>query len=97
MLRIPCPYCGTRDEHEFAYAREAHIARPTNADQLSDREWADYLFMRKNPKGIHYERWMHAKGCRRYFNVARHTVTHEILASYEMGQSAPDLAQEGGR
>lgn len=97
MLQIDCPYCGTRDEHEFAYAREAHIRRPTNQDQLSDEEWADYLFMRKNPKGIHFERWMHAKGCRRYFNVARHTVTHEILAVYEMGKPAPALDKEPSR
>jgi len=97
MLQITCPYCGTRDEHEFTYAREAHIARPTNQDQMSDQEWADYLFMRKNPKGIHYERWMHAKGCRRYFNVARHTVTHEILAAYEMGKPAPKLDEGSDR
>jgi heterotetrameric sarcosine oxidase delta subunit len=97
MLQIDCPYCGTRDEHEFAYAHEAHIRRPANQDQMSDQEWADYLFMRKNPKGVHYERWMHAKGCRRYFNVARHTVTHEILAVYEMGRPAPNLDKETGR
>ena len=97
MLLITCPYCGARDEHEFSYAREAHIQRPTNQDRLSDEEWADYLFMRKNPKGVHYERWMHAKGCRRYFNVARHTVTHEILAVYEMGEPAPKLDSEAGR
>ena len=50
--------------------------------------------MRKNPKGVHYERWMHAKGCRRYFNVARDTVTHEIYAVYEMGQPARDRPRE---
>ena len=97
MLVIPCPYCGPRDEHEFSYAREGHIARPTNGEQLTDAEWAQYLFMRKNPKGVHYERWMHAKGCRRYFNVARDTVTHEIYAVYEMGQPAPELKKEPGR
>jgi heterotetrameric sarcosine oxidase delta subunit len=53
--------------------------------------------MRKNPKGVHYERWMHAKGCRRYFNVARDTVTHEIYAVYEMGQPAPAIERENGR
>ena len=36
MLLIPCPYCGKRDEHEFTYAREGHIARPANGEQLSD-------------------------------------------------------------
>ena len=38
MLVIPCPYCGPRDEHEFSYAREGHIARPTNAEQISDAD-----------------------------------------------------------
>ena len=46
---------------------------------VTDAEWADYLFNRDNPKGIHYERWCHSYGCGRWFNVARHTVTHEIL------------------
>jgi len=89
MLLIPCPYCGARDETEFSYGHEAHIARPENPDQLSDAEFADYLFMRKNPKGVHYERWRHARGCRRWFNVARHTVSHRILAVYKMGEPPP--------
>ncbi|MFZ5789920.1 MAG: sarcosine oxidase subunit delta [Pseudomonadota bacterium] len=89
MLLIPCPYCGAREETEFAYGHEAHIARPQNQDQMSDAEWADYLFMRKNPKGVHFERWLHARGCRRWFNVARDTVTHRILAVYKMGEPPP--------
>lgn len=90
MFLIACPYCGARDEHEFSYGHEAHIARPKEPDSLSDQEWADYLFMRKNPKGPHLERWLHSKGCRRWFNVARHTVTHEILAIYKMGEMPPE-------
>jgi heterotetrameric sarcosine oxidase delta subunit len=89
MLLIPCPYCGARDETEFSYGHEAHIARPQNPDQLSDAEFADYLFMRKNPKGVHFERWVHTRGCRRWFNVARHTVSHRILAVYKMGEPPP--------
>jgi len=54
MLLIDCPYCGPRAEIEFACGGEAHIARPTNTETLSDAEWADYLFMRKNPKGTQY-------------------------------------------
>lgn len=92
MLLIPCPWCGPRNEMEFAYGREAHIARPAEPETLTDAQWGDYLFMRRNPKGVHYERWVHARGCRRWFNVARHTVTHEILAVYRMGEPAPDLA-----
>jgi heterotetrameric sarcosine oxidase delta subunit len=91
MLLISCPFCGPRDESEFSYGGEAHIARPSDPDALSDAEWADYLFMRTNPKGWHYERWYHAHGCRRWFNAMRHTVTHEIRATYKMGEPAPAL------
>jgi heterotetrameric sarcosine oxidase delta subunit len=93
MLLITCPFCGPRDESEFSYGHEAHVARPTNSEAMSDAEWADYLFMRRNPKGVHYERWNHARGCRRWLNVARHTVTHEILAVYKMGEQPPASAK----
>ena len=93
MMRIECPWCGGRDETEFHYGGEAHIARPEDPDALSDEAWADYLFMRANPKGVHAERWMHAQGCRRWFNVLRHTASHEIVAVYPMGASRPDLPE----
>ncbi len=86
MLTIPCPYLGERDEIEFAYCGEAHIVRPTNTAEMSDEAWADYLFNRKNIKGIHLEQWQHT-GTRLFFNVARNTVTNEILASYKIGET----------
>ena len=89
MLLIPCPWCGPRDESEFAYGGEAHIARPAEPDALTDAEWADYLFMRTNPKGAHRERWVHAHGCGRWFNVARDTVSHDIAAAYKVGEKPP--------
>jgi sarcosine oxidase delta subunit len=52
---------------------------------------------RDNPKGIHYEHWLHAYGCGRRFNVARHTVTHEILAVYRMGDRKPENCENGVR
>jgi sarcosine oxidase subunit delta len=73
MLLIPCPWCGPRDEIEFRYGGEAHIARPTDPDALDDRAWAEYLFMRANPKGVFAERWMHSAGCRCRFNLLRDT------------------------
>jgi|HigsolmetaAR203D_1030402.scaffolds.fasta_scaffold00088_2 heterotetrameric sarcosine oxidase delta subunit len=91
MFVISCPWCGPREQREFSYGGEAHIVRPRNADELTDEAWADYLFMRKNPKGLHYERWVHSHGCRRWFNVARNTATDEILAVYRMGEAPPDL------
>ena len=90
MLLITCPWCGPRDEIEFGYGGEGHIARPTVGETMSDAQWADYLFMRKNPKGVHAERWVHAAGCRRWFNALRSTVSHEILAIYKMGEPRPD-------
>ena len=60
MLRIPCPWCGPRDEIEFRYGGQAHVTYPVDPDALSDEEWADYLFMRDNPRGPFRERWFHA-------------------------------------
>ena len=90
MLRIPCPWCGTRDESEFRFGGESHVERP--GLEVSDAEWADYLFNRNNPKGLHYERWCHTYGCSQWFNVVRDTLTHEIYAVYRMGEVKPDLA-----
>ena len=89
MLLIPCPWCGPRDEAEFHYGGEAHIARPAHPDALDDAAWADYLFMRSNPKGPFAERWVHSAGCRRWFNVVRDTATHRILAVYKIGEAPP--------
>ena len=90
MLLIACPWCGPREESEFSCGGEAHIARPKSPEQLSDEAWGDYVFMRKNPKGVQYERWLHSHGCRRWFNMARSTVTHEILSIYKMGEMPPE-------
>ncbi len=93
MLLIDCPHCGPRAELEFSYGHEAHIERPKDPDALSDSDWAAYLFLRENPKGVILERWVHSHGCRRWFNVARDTVSYEILAVYPMGAEPPKLEQ----
>ena len=82
MFLISCPFCGPREESEFSCGGEAHIARPLADNKLSDAEFADYLFMRNNPKGLFLERWRHSAGCRRWFNVARDTVSHNIVEVY---------------
>ena len=87
MLLIPCPWCGAREETEFSYGGEAGIAQPKNPNELSDEEWADYLFMRTNLRGIYHEQWCHSSGCRRWFNVVRDTITYRILASYRIGET----------
>jgi heterotetrameric sarcosine oxidase delta subunit len=89
MLLIPCPWCGPRDEVEFRYGGEAHIARPAEPDAIENMGWADYLYMRTNPKGVLAERWVHVHGCRRWFNLLRDTVSHRILAAYRIDQRPP--------
>jgi heterotetrameric sarcosine oxidase delta subunit len=85
MLLIDCPWCGPRDDAEFHYGGEAHVLRPRDAGALSDEEFADYLFLKQNPKGLYLERWSHGHGCRRWFNVLRNTATNEIAEIYAMG------------
>lgn len=94
MLLITCPWCGPRDEVEFAPGGEAHRARPADPSKLDDHAWAEFLFMRSNPKGVHRERWSHAQGCRRWFNVERSTVTHEILRVYPPAAAQAEPAEE---
>lgn len=92
MLLLTCPWCAERDESEFAYGGEANIARPKMPDSLSDADWGDYLFMRKNPKGRHLEMWVHAYGCRRWFLVERDTVSYEILSVQLLGGEAAGVS-----
>ena len=93
MLIITCPWCGPREQTEFAYGGEAHIVRPKDPDALSDEQWGDYVFMRRNPKGRLLEQWAHAFGCRRWFNVERDTVTYAIKSVYKPGEPAPEEAK----
>lgn len=86
MLHIYCPHCAEyREEEEFRPKGEAHIARPIAPESTSDEEWGDYLFFRKNPRGLHHEQWYHAAGCRKFFNVTRDTVSYQILQTYKVG------------
>lgn len=79
MLRINCPCCGTRDEEEFTYGGAWDKPRPVDPAALSDTQWADYLFGKSNARGHTWEKWRHTNGCRQWFAVERHTVTHAIV------------------
>lgn len=87
MFHIYCPYCEEyREEEEFHPRGQAHIQRPAEPETCSDDEWGDYLFFRDNPRGVHHELWVHSVGCRKFFNITRHTVSYEILETYKMGE-----------
>ena len=81
MLLLTCPYCGADgEETEFAAGGEAHLKR--FGPGSSDDDFAGYLFERKNPRGVHFERWRHANGCGKWFHAARCTATLEVFGTY---------------
>ena len=94
MLSIYCPHCGEyREEEEFHPKGQAHIVRPADPESCSDKEWGEYLYFRKNPRGLHHELWVHAAGCRKFFNISRDTVTYEIKEVYRIGEQPQILAK----
>jgi methylglutamate dehydrogenase subunit B len=83
-MRIPCCYCGARGNEEFTYLGDAGLARPvsdaaTPLDAAGRKQWADYVYLRDNPAGVHRELWQHVAGCRAWLVVTRNLRTHEIL------------------
>ncbi|MCY9783402.1 sarcosine oxidase subunit delta [Nocardiopsis sp. EMB25] len=93
MQLIPCPWCGPREETEFHYGGQAHVAYPQDPAALTDEAWARYVFFRDNPSGPFAERWSHSAGCRRWFNAVRDTRTYDLLAVYDAGEPMPDLGE----
>lgn len=92
MHRIRCPWCGVRDEAEFAYQGDATKPRPPDDADLA--VVFDYVYGRANPKGWHVEWWHHTAGCRRVVKVVRHTVTHRVHWT-GWPHDAPELPEEG--
>ncbi|PQM58957.1 MAG: sarcosine oxidase subunit delta [Rhodobacteraceae bacterium] len=81
MLKFKCPYCQfVADETELVSGGEAHITRELGSS--SEKDFADYLFYRKNPRGVHFERWLHQFGCGKWFIAARCTLTMEVFGTY---------------
>ncbi len=94
MLIITCPWCGPRDLVEFRCGGEASVIRPLSPEQCSDAEWADYLYYRNNLKGSQLERWVHAWGCRQWFELRRDTLSHEIIETRASPADSADLLAE---
>lgn len=91
---LTCPCCGVQaEETEFVPGGEAHIKRVGSGS--SEQDFEAYLFHRKNPKGIHVERWRHAFGCGKWFHVIRCTVTLEVYGAYSAQTFRPpaDICQ----
>jgi sarcosine oxidase, subunit delta len=92
MLLIRCPYCEEeRPELEFRNMGEAHLVRVADIANQAEQDFEGLLYVRQNPKGLHYERWRHIHGCARFFNAVRHTVTDKFLMTYKAGEPRPKL------
>ena len=88
MLLLTCPYCGVKaEETELAPGGQAHLKR--FGPGSSDSDFEAYMFNRKNPRGVHFERWRHAYGCGKWFIAARCTVTLEVFGTYPAQTAAP--------
>jgi sarcosine oxidase subunit delta len=88
MLLIPCPWCGSRDESEFAYGGDATGAMPPMDLTSGTEDWHRFVHQRGNPAGLHAEYWHHTSGCERWLVVERDTQSHEIASCRDGG--APD-------
>ena len=92
MLILTCPYCGIAcDETELSPGGEAHLKR--FGPGSDDEAFEGYLFMRENPRGVHFGRWRHSYGCGKWFHAARDTVTMEVFATYpaQVGEPTEDV------
>lgn len=88
MLLLRCPYCGQiADETELTPGGEAHLTR--HGPGSSDDDFHAYLFLRDNPKGVHFERWRHTYGCGKWFLAARCTQTLEVFGTYPAQTTEP--------
>lgn len=79
-MRIPCPYCGSRDLREFTYLGDATVERPDGAAPDALERFVEYVYLRNNPAGRHREYWYHGAGCQSWLVVTRDTRTHEIFS-----------------
>lgn len=88
MLTLQCPYCGVQaDETELTPGGEAHLTR--HGPGSDDAAFEHYLFMRRNPRGPHFERWRHAMGCGKWFHAARDTATMQVFGTYSAQVTEP--------
>jgi heterotetrameric sarcosine oxidase delta subunit len=87
-VRIDCPFCGERDQSEFAYLGDARCPRPDASPSDAETRFFEAVYLRSNPAGPHEELWYHVFGCRAWLQVSRDTRSHAILAVTFAGDGA---------
>jgi sarcosine oxidase subunit delta len=97
-MRLSCPICGERDQSEFVYRGDATLKRPDPAAPGAQRAFYEFVHLRSNPAGWHFEHWYHEFGCRSWIVVERNTVTHEVRgATLANAFVMPQAAKRAGK
>ena len=74
-----CPLNGPRNISEFICFGEV-IDMP-NPNEMSDEQWADFMWMSNNTAGVVREWWCHT-ATSYWFIAERNTITDEIIKTY---------------
>ena len=93
MFQITCPHCGARDASEFTYGGDATVERPEGSED--PKAWMDYVYLRDNPRGAHWEYWHNVSGCRKWLKVERDTLSHEVTRVLSADQKTPARSEAG--
>ena len=67
-------YCGERGNEEFSYLGDASPVRPDPAGADAAQKFAEYVYLRDNPRGPLRELWYHTAGCHSWLVVTRDTI-----------------------
>jgi sarcosine oxidase subunit delta len=79
--------------NEFQYGGEVRdTPHPTEG---TDADWASYVFMRRNPRGVVAEWWCHVPSAY-WFIAERHTGTDEVTGTWPY-EDWLKLRREAGR
>ena len=87
MKLMNCPLNGLRNISEFICIGE--VTDMPNPNELSDEQWADFIWMSNNTAGVVREWWCHT-ATSYWFIAERNTVTDEILKSYPANEVFTD-------
>jgi sarcosine oxidase subunit delta len=91
MLWLRCPFCADRPETELECGGEWLPARPREPESLTHEAWTEWLYYRRNHKGVHMELWLCKFGCGSWFLAERDTLTHRVLRTAPLGTRCDSL------
>lgn len=83
MQIFTCPFCGERNETEFHFVGEAGKVRPATSGEISESEWARYLYAQRNDLGSTREIWIHLP-CQELFLMERDSMTMGVRGTRKL-------------